>query len=50
MAVALVLIVLALAVGVLGLVVSALKWVLIIAAALFIAGAVAGWLRRKTTA
>jgi len=50
MGVALVLIVLALAVGVLGLIVSALKWVLIIAAALFIAGAVAGWLRRSKAA
>jgi len=50
MAVALVLIALALVVGVLGLIVSALKWVLILAAALFIAGAVTGWLRRKTTA
>ncbi len=42
------LIVLALLAAGIGLLVSALKWVLIIAAVLFIAGAVAGWARRNT--
>ncbi|MFP5369144.1 MAG: hypothetical protein ACLGI3_00095 [Actinomycetes bacterium] len=45
--IALLLIALALLAAGVGLVVSALKWVLIIAAVLFIAGALAGWTRRK---
>ncbi len=50
MGLALLFIALALVVGAVGLIVSALKWVLIIAVVLFVAGAVAGWLRRNTTA
>jgi hypothetical protein len=40
------LIVLALAFAVVGLVVSALKWLLIIAVACFIVGAITGWSKR----
>ena len=47
--IAVVLLVLALLVAGVGLLVSALKWALIVAAVLFIAGALAGWTRRKTT-
>lgn len=48
MSVALLLLVLALLVAGVGIFVSALKWVLVIAAVLFVAGVVAGWTRRKT--
>ncbi len=48
MGLALLLIVLALIIGGVGLFVSALKWVLIIAAFLFVAGVLAGWARRNT--
>jgi len=47
MGLALLLILLALIIGGIGLFVSALKWALIIAAVLFVAGVVAGWARRK---
>jgi len=47
MGLALLLILLALIIGGVGLFVSALKWALIIAAVLFIAGVVAGWARRN---
>ena len=47
MGVALLLIVLALIIGGVGLFVAALKWMLIIAAVLFIAGALTGWARRN---
>ena len=46
MGLALVLILLALIIGGVGLFVFALKWALIIAAVLFVAGVVAGWARR----
>lgn len=46
MGLALLLIVLALIIGGVGLFISALKWVLIIAAALFVAGVLTGWARR----
>lgn len=47
MGLALLLIVLALIIGGLGLFISAVKWLLIIAAVLFVAGALTGWARRK---
>ena len=47
MGLALLLILLALIIGGVGLFVAALKWVLIIAAVLFVAGALAGWSRRN---
>jgi hypothetical protein len=45
-----VLLLLALIVGGIGLLVKGLLWLLIIAGALFVAGAVAGWMRRDTSA
>jgi hypothetical protein len=45
-----VLLLLALIVGGIGLLVKGLLWLLIIAGALFVAGAVAGWMRRDTLA
>lgn len=47
MGLAVLLIVLALILGGIGLFVAALKWALIIAAMLFLAGVVAGWVRRS---
>jgi hypothetical protein len=47
MGLALLLMVLALIIGGVGLFVSAVKWVLIIAAALFVGGALTGWARRN---
>lgn len=47
MGLAVLLIVLALVIGGVGLFIFALKWVLIIAAVLFLAGVVAGWVRRS---
>lgn len=49
MGLALLLILLALIIGGVGLFVSALKWALIIAGVLFVAGVVAGWARRNPT-
>lgn len=49
MGLAVLLIVLALVIGGVGLFVSALKWALIIAAVLFLAGVLAGWGRRSRT-
>ncbi len=48
MGLAIALIILALLIGGIGLVVEALWWMLIIAGALVIAGAVFGWLKRGT--
>ncbi len=48
MGLALLLIVLALIIGGISLFVSALKWALIIAGVLLVAGVVAGWARRST--
>ncbi len=50
MGLALLLILVALIIGGVGLFVSALKWALIIAAVLFVAGVVAGWARRSASA
>ena len=47
MGLALLLVLLALVIGGIGLFFAALKWVLIIAAVLFLAGALTGWARRK---
>ena len=47
MGLALLLVLLALIIGAVGLFVSALKWALIIAAVLFVAGALTGWVRRS---
>lgn len=48
MGIAIVLLVLAVIVGLVGLFVSALKWLLIIAGVVFVAGLIAGWARRTT--
>jgi len=48
MGIVLAIILLAVLFGILGLVVAALKWALIIAVVLFLAGAVLGWTRRAT--
>ncbi|MDQ4068672.1 MAG: hypothetical protein M3203_04225 [Actinomycetota bacterium] len=50
MGLAVLLIVLALIFGGLGLFIEALKWALVIAAVLFLAGVVAGWARRGRVA
>lgn len=50
MGLALLLILLALIIGGMGLFISALKWVLIVAALLFVAGVVTGWARRHAAA
>ncbi len=49
MGIAILLVVLAVIVGAVGLLVSALKWLLIIAAVVFVAGLIAGWARRTTS-
>lgn len=50
MGLALLLVVLALIIGGVGLFISAVKWLLIIAAVLFVAGALTGWARRNAAA
>ena len=50
MGLALLLVLLALIIGGVGLFISAVKWVLIIAAALFVAGVLTGWARRHAAA
>lgn len=49
MGLALLLIVLALIIAGVGLFISAVKWLLIISAVLFVAGALTGWARRNAT-